>query len=134
MSYRGDDIIFSEVLARVAFSLIVYDFRRNKPAYDEPTLGMYRLAVSLDRGGFRALSCWVAAAAFEITASGCSLANWRDRVILRARNHAANRRAGVPWRRSPNPRVTNRGVSTGVSLVRLPWGARKARFPNGPIT
>lgn len=133
MLQQPPDLILSEVLARVAFRRIVQDYRAHTAAYEQPTLGMWRLAVTLENAGFRALAMWVSAAAFEITASGCTLADWRDRVVVRARQHNAYRRMGSPWRRAPNPRVTNRGVMGRSSIVRLPWGAQKARWSDDPI-
>lgn len=129
----GEDLILSEVLARVAFRAIVWDFRCRPKSYDDPITGMYQLAVTLDLAGFRALAVWVSSAAFEVGATGMPLAAWRDSVIRRARLHYAYRRSGCPWRRAANPPVSNTGVSAGSHIVRRPWGRRRARWDNDPI-
>jgi hypothetical protein len=129
----GDDVILSEVMARVAFRLIVWDFRSHRASYDDPQQGMIGLSAHLHRYGFRAVSAWVLAAAYYTGREGCLLADWRDWCVRRARLHAAYRRAGQPWRKAPDPRVTNRGVRGTGSVERRPWGSPRARFPNEPI-
>jgi hypothetical protein len=129
----SDGIILSEVMARVAFRLVVQDYRAHARNYKEPLAGMLLLAARLDIAGFRALAVWVYTAAYSVRRQECSLAVWRDSVIRRARLHDAYRRQGRPWKRAANPPVSNTGVSSAVAVVRRPWGARKARWPNDAI-
>ena len=128
MRDRGDDIILSEVMARVAFRLVQKSYDKCPGLYDNPIVGLCRLSDTLEIEGFRALSMWVAAAAFHKSRSGGSVSQWRDQVVWRARMHHLYRCTGQPWRKARDPRVTNRGVTLPGTLVRYAWGERRPRW------
>jgi hypothetical protein len=94
------DATFSEVLARVAYQLIVKDFQREPAAYQTPCTAMFFLSARLEAFGFRALSLWVTAAAYHQT-KGKSLKTWKLMTIDRTRQADANRRSGIPWKPVP---------------------------------
>jgi hypothetical protein len=104
---------FSAVICRVAYRLVVVDYRQQPESYDDPANGLYFLAVKLDRHGFNALSMWIAAFAYKMRTEGLTLREARDEVIYRATEAERRRRGGRPWARVPKscPRVTNRGAA-----------------------
>lgn len=129
----SDDIILSEVLARVVFRLVVNDWRRWPEDYACPNTGIIRCSQRLAEAGFSTLSFWCVAAAFETRRRGCRLADWRDLVVRRARLHDAFRRQGRGWRRASSPPVSNTGATGTALIVRPPWGQRRARCDDDPI-
>lgn len=104
---------FSAVLVRVAYQLIVYDYKYNPSRYRKPADGVSDLGVRLYRGGFQAMSMWCAAIAYKMSYEGMTVRQARDEVIYRATEADRRRRAGQPWARVPKscPRVTNRGAA-----------------------
>ena len=55
------DASMSEVLARVAFQLIVQDYHCYPDEYDSPAAGMFGLYRALQKSGYKALATWVLA-------------------------------------------------------------------------
>ena len=102
----------SEVLGRVAYRLIVQDYRGDPSPYDRPAEAMLDLSHYLSARGWAVLATWVRAYA----------AQWNlYRTVGEIRSGIINRaRCGQSWRhvafdgykgtRGDDPRVTNRGV------------------------
>jgi hypothetical protein len=127
----GEDLILSEVMARVSFWLVVFDYRKNNSDYDNPNTGMIRCANRVTQGGFWTMGFWIVSAAFDTRKNKRTLAQWRDVVIRRARQHRAMRNYGHPWRRCPNPPVSNTGVRAYHRVERGPLAPRRTRWPDG---
>lgn len=104
---------FSAVLCRVAYRLVVYDYKYNPTRYKVPSDGVCDLAIRLERGGFPALAMWCSAFAYKMTVEHLTVREARDEVIYRATEAERRRRGGKPWERVPKscPRVTNRGAA-----------------------
>lgn len=106
------DASMSEVLARVAYRLIVRDYSYYPQEYEDPKSGMAGLARALSVAGFSALSLWVR--------SFCIQWSPLTPVSFCRRGYIMRARAGFTWRavaypaykahRADDPRVTNRGV------------------------
>ena len=106
------DASMSEVLARVAFQLIVQDYHCYPDEYDSPAAGMFGLYRALQKSGYKALATWVLAYAVS----------WAPLVTTSALREmfVQRERAGHTWRsvaysaykanRGDDPRVTNWGV------------------------
>ena len=104
---------FSAVICRVAYRLVVYDYKYNPDRYRVPSDGVCDLAIRLERGGFPALAMWCSAFAYKMTVEHLTVREARDEVIHRATEAERRRRSGNPWARVPKscPRVTNRGAA-----------------------
>lgn len=104
---------FSEVLARVAYRLIVQEYRRLSAS--GPTREEVLLAVDERLGalGLRALQTYVWAFAWNAEQHGVTLRQAALFVVERARSAERLRQRGRPWGRAlPRcPRVTNRGAA-----------------------
>jgi hypothetical protein len=108
-----DAVPFSAVICRVAYRLVVYDYKYNPTRYRVPADGVCDLAIRLERGGFPALAMWCSAFAYKMTVEHLTVRQARDEVIFRATEAERRRRGGKPWTRVPKscPRVTNRGAA-----------------------
>lgn len=110
---RLDAIPFSAVEARVAYQLIIRDFRINPENYRDPADGVRQLGYQLEVDGFRVLACWVTSYAYHMHRTGLRTKVIRDWLIDRSVDAARNRARGEPWRRAkPScPPVSNTGAA-----------------------
>jgi len=76
--------LYSAVLARVSYQLIVTDYRRNRARYEYPPAGILALSSDLFLAGFTVLSIWLDEAAWWV-GRDVSVLDWRTRIILRTR-------------------------------------------------
>jgi len=111
---RLDCCPFSAVCARVAYQLIVLDYRHRPESYHYPEKGLRVLLRDLSADGWEAMACWITAYCWLVTHEGYTVKQARDQVVDRAMKAEANRRRGNPWARVPRscPRVTNRGAAS----------------------
>lgn len=104
----------AELYARFAYHLIAKDYRLNRHLYDEPEMGITHLRSRLSCTDDKMLDTFLCAYQYLVR-RGVSTSFARTAMIERARK-------GMDWRsvvfvdykahRRPDPRVTNRGVST----------------------
>lgn len=108
------DASFSEVLARVAYQVILKDYRRWGQEGDNPLEYLRGLEHAMEYHKFYAISAWISAYRYGVS-QGQRSGVLRTQYIMRAR-------MGLLWRqvafieykanRRRDPRVTNRGVIT----------------------
>lgn len=114
---RLDCAPFSAVVARVAYQLIVLDYRHRPESYHYPEKGLRVLQRDMSADGWETMACWLTAFCWTICERGLTARQARDYVVDRALKAEANRRRGRPWQRVPDscPRVTNRGATSRSS-------------------
>jgi len=76
--------LFSAVLARVSYQLIVADYRKNRAGYEDPPAAIRDLSRRLLEAGFTLLSICSEEAAGYVSRGG-SVLDWRTRIVLRTR-------------------------------------------------
>lgn len=94
------DATFSEVCSRVAYRLIVLEYRKRPSAFKTPATALFYFGAVLGGCGFEAMATWVSAAGYHI-AKGRTLASWKAETIARARKREGNRRSGAAWKAVP---------------------------------
>ncbi len=111
---RLDTSPFSAVIARVAYQLIVLDYKHRPESYHYPEKGLRVLQRDMSAAGWETMACWLTEYCWTICEKGLTAKQARDYVVDRAMRAEANRRKGTPWRRVPDscPRVTNRGATS----------------------
>jgi len=76
--------LFSAVLARVSYQIIVSDYRKNRARYEYPPAGILALSSDLFLAGFTVLSICLDEAAWYV-GRNVSVLDWRTRIVLRTR-------------------------------------------------
>jgi len=96
---RNPRIDRSELLARVAYQLVIRDWRQHPDRYRDPASGVSLLSKSLAHVGFPHLHTYLAAMAYYVRPRYGSALHWRNTVVRRARNRVWLHFIGKPWRR-----------------------------------